>query len=139
MSGFTTFLSKLGKALATGLAIAAGVGPIVIPFLGSGKAASIASTAVNDFTAIGQTVVSAEALIQGAGTGAAKLAAATPLVTQIIQTSELVAGKKIANEALFVQGSSKITSGMADVLNSLEANAVQTSGTPLVVPAAISA
>jgi len=41
-------------------------------------------------------------------------------VSQLIQQSELVAGKKIKNEELFIQGCTSITSGAADVLNSLE-------------------
>lgn len=130
MGKVATFLSKLGKGLAEGLAIAAGVGPLIAPFLGS-KAGADVTTGVNDLTAIGQVVTTAEALIQGTGTGAQKLAAASPLVAQIISTSELVAGKKIQNEALFTKACQEITGGVADLLNSLSADAVQTSGNPL--------
>ncbi len=135
MSGFTTFLGKLGKALAQGLAIAAGVGPIIEPFLGS-KVQTAVTTGVNDLTSIGQLVATAEAMIQAPGSGAAKLAAASPLVAQIISTSELVAGKKITNEALFTKACQEITGGVADLLNSLDAGAVNTSGNPLPPPAA---
>jgi len=132
-----TFLSKLGKVLATIVniaSVAAGVGPILQGFLGS-KASAVVGTAVNDLTAIGQTVLSAETIIQTPGSGATKLAAATPLVAQIIQTSELVAGHKIANEALFIQGSQKITSGVADVLNALHPDGVPNpSPTPTIAP-----
>ena len=127
-----TFLSKLGKVLGTVVniaGIAAGVGPILQGFLGSAgaaKAAVTVGTVTNDLTAIGGVVVQAEAIIQTPGSGSAKLAAATPLVANIIQTSELLSGKKIANEALFIQGSQKITSGMADVLNALHPDAVNT-------------
>lgn len=131
-----TFLKKLGQILASIAGVAAGIGPIVLPFLGSGKAASVATVGINDLTSIGQVVVQAEALMQTPGSGAAKLTAATPLVAQIIQTSELVVGKKIANEALFLQGSAKVTSGVADILNSLDANAAQ-STTGGVAPPAI--
>jgi hypothetical protein len=134
MSGFTTFLGKLGKALAEGFSIAAGVGPIIAPFLGS-KAQAVEGTVQNDLTSIGSVVTMAEALDQTPGNGAAKLAAATPLVAQIIMTSQLVSGKKIANPALFTQGAGKITSGLADILNSLDASTVQTSGAPLSTPA----
>jgi hypothetical protein len=132
MSGFTTFLSKLGKALAVGLSIATGVGPLLQPYLGS-KASTVVGTTVNDLTAIGQVVTTAEALIQTPGSGPTKLAAAAPLVAQIIQTSELVAGHKITNEILFTKACQEITSAVADLLNSLDANAVQTSGQPLPV------
>lgn len=133
-----TFLSKLGKVLATIVNIAgmaAGIGPILQGFLGS-KVGAVVGTAVNDLTAIGQTVLSAETIIQAPGSGAAKLSAATPLVAQIIQTSELVAGHKIANEALFIQGSQKITSGVADILNALHPDGVPnpTSPAPTIAP-----
>ena len=120
-----TFLAKLGSFLAKAVAIAAGVGPLVAPFLGA-KVQSVESKAVNDLTAIGQVVVQAEALIQGTGTGASKLAAATPLIVSIVKTSELVSGHKIANDTLFTQGAGKIASGVADILNSLDEGAVKT-------------
>ena len=44
-----TFLKRLGTILAKGVAIAAGVGPMVRPFLGSGKAGQIEEAAINDY------------------------------------------------------------------------------------------
>lgn len=117
-----TFLKKLGQILVNIAGIAAGVGPIIVPFLGSGKAAQVAGTAVNDLTAIGSTVVQIEtafAAIPNA-TGAQKLAAAIPLVGNIIKTSELVVGKKIANEALFTQAIQEYTQATVDLLNSID-------------------
>jgi hypothetical protein len=119
-----TFLKKLGMFLARATAIIAGISPIVIPFLGS-KAGAIASTAVNDFTAIGQQVLQVEAVLQTPGSGAQKLAAAVPLVQGIIQTSELVAWHKIANEALFTEGCQDITNGTAKILNALSPDGVK--------------
>src|SRR5579862_4153702 len=126
-----TFLQKLGSILATGVRIAAeaaGIAPLVAPFLGSAapKVENAIATGATDLTQVGQVVVSAEALLQGPGSGASKLAAATPLVQSIVQTSQLVDGKKIAYPTLFTQGCSKITSGVADVLNSLHEDAVKT-------------
>lgn len=128
-----SFLKKLGQVLAKGIAIAAdvaGLFPLVQPFLGSSatasKAGQIVQTATNDLTSIGQTVVTAEALIQAPNSGSQKLAAAAPLVEQILKTSELVSGKHIANEAAFSAAAQKITSGVADLLNSLDQNAVKT-------------
>lgn len=123
MSGFTSFLKKLGQVLAKGAAIAMGVEPLILPLLGSAQAPAI--KAVNDLTAIGQVVVQAEALIQGDGSGPQKLAAATPLVANVIKTSELLSGKKIANEAAFTAACQGITSNMADLLNSLSPDSVK--------------
>ncbi len=65
-----TFLSKLGKILATVgkiAAVAAGMEPLIQPFLGSAKAQSVAGTTVSDITQIGQVITSAEALLQNKG------------------------------------------------------------------------
>jgi hypothetical protein len=116
-----TFLKKLGQILLKVVGIAAGVGPVITPFLGSGKAGQVTGTVVNDLTSIGSLVVQIEtafAAIPGA-TGAQKLQAALPLVSNIIKTSELVSGKKIANEALFTQACQEYTQATVDLLNSI--------------------
>jgi hypothetical protein len=138
MSGFVSFLQKLGKYLAEGVAIAAGVGPLVSPLFGSksGVVQSSITTGVNDLTAVGGVVVQAEALLQGSGNGAAKLATAAPLVANIVKTSELVSGHQIANNALFIQGCTDLTNAVAEILNSLSSNGVNSSGTVIsTVPA----
>lgn len=121
-----TFLKKLGAILAKAAAIAIGIGPIVTPFLGSGKAGAIATTATNDLVQIGQIVATVEAVVQTPGSGAQKLAAAVPLVKGIIQSSELVIGKKIANELLFEQACTEMTQAVVDLLNSIDQNEVKT-------------
>ena len=123
-----TFLKKLGQVLLKVVGIAAGVGPIITPFLGSGKAAQITGTAVNDLTSIGSLVVQIEtafAAVPGS-TGAQKLQAAIPLVANVIKTSELVAGKKIANEALFTQACTEYTQATVDLLNSIHPDEAKT-------------
>ena len=120
-----TFLKKLGQILVNLAGIAAGIGPIITPFLGSGKSAAVAGTVVNDLTAIGSTIVQIEtafAAVPGS-TGAQKLQAAIPLVGNIIKTSELVVGKKIKNEALFTQAIQEYTQATVDLLNSLDESA----------------
>jgi len=116
-----TFLKKLGTILANAAGIFAGIGPIITPFLGSAasQASSAIGTAVNDLTAISQVVVQVEAVLQAPGSGPQKLIAATPLVIQILKTSQIVAGKQIADEALFAKAAQEITSGVADLLNSI--------------------
>ena len=122
-----TFLSKLGQFLAKALVIANFGEPLIQPFLGAAapKTAQVVAAGVNDLTQVGQVVVQAEALIQGPGTGASKLAAASPLVANIIKTSELVSGKKIANDALFASSCTAITSAVAGSLNSLDESVVK--------------
>lgn len=132
-----TFLAKLGSFLAKGIALLSGLGPLISPLLGA-KAQTATNIAVNDLTAVGQVVVSAEAIL-GAGTGPAKLAAAAPLVVNIIKTSELISGHKIANEALFIQGCTNVTSAVAQILNSLSSDGVQSQGQPIAIPPATNA
>lgn len=130
-----TFLSKLGKVLATVVniaGIAAGIGPILNSFIGS-KVTSVAGSIVNDLTAIGGIILQVEAILGGGGNGADKLAAATPLIANIVQTSELVSGHKIANESLFIQGCQKVASGVADILNSLSTSNVPDPGKVITV------
>jgi len=126
-----TFLSKLGKFLAQGISMAAGVWPLVAPLFGSKVSSATATIVGNDLTSVGQVVVQAEALIQGSGTGPQKLAAAAPLVANIVKTSELVAGHSIANESLFIQGCTDLTNAVAEILNSLSTANVNSSGTPV--------
>jgi hypothetical protein len=123
-----SFLKKLGQILLEVVGIAVGVGPIISPFLGSGQVAQVTRTVVNDLTSIGSLVVQIEAAFAAVpgSTGAQKLQAAVPLVANIIKTSELMAGKKIANEALFMKGCTEITQGMVDTLNSIDGGEAKT-------------
>lgn len=113
-----TFLKKLGTILANLAGVAVGIGPIIAPFLGSGKVAAGVNTGINDLNAVASVVLQMETALQGK-TGADKLAAAIPLVGNIIKTSELVSGKKIANEALFTQAIQEYTQATVDLLNSI--------------------
>lgn len=128
-----TFLARLGSFLARGIAVLTGLEPLIAPLFGSkaNQAAGVVTKISNDLNAIAQVVVTAEAVIQTPGSGAQKLAAAAPLVTNIVRTSELVSGHEIANEALFIQGCTNITSGVAQVLNSLKPDNVKSQGQPL--------
>lgn len=126
-----TFLKKLGQVLLKVMAVATGIGPIIEPLLGSGKAATGVTTGINDLTSIGQVVVQIETAFAAIpnSTGAQKLAAVIPLVSNIIKTSELVVGKKIANEALFTQACTEYAQATVDLLNSIHPDAVQTTTT----------
>jgi hypothetical protein len=123
-----TFLKKLGLAIVQGIAVASGIGPIVAPLFGA-KGGVVVSTVTNDLTVIGQLVAMIEAALQGAKSGAEKLAAVVPLVANVVRTSELVGGRHVADENLFIQGIQKMVNGVVDVLNSLKAD-VPTSGDP---------
>jgi len=120
------FLKKLGTILANVAGIAVGIGPIITPFLGSGKAGSIASTTTNDLTLIAQLVLQAEAMMQQTP-GAQRMTAVLPLITNVIKTSELVSGKKIADEATFNKGCQEVAQGVFDVLSGIHGDEAKTS------------
>jgi len=109
------FLSVLGKILVTGSKIVTGLGPMLpIP-------QSTAIRLQDTLAKIAEIVVSVEAFGTILNTpGPEKLRAASPLVGQIILQSDLLTGKKIDDPVLFQKGIASITSGMADVLNSIK-------------------
>jgi hypothetical protein len=122
-----SFLKKLGEVLLTAGASAVGFGPLIAPLFGSGgaKVGQEIAAVSNDLTSIGSTVIQIEVALNGKS-GAEKLAAAVNLIGPIIRTSELVAGKQIADPALLTKGIQEITQGVVDVLNSVHADSVKT-------------
>lgn len=115
--GFMGWLKKVGQVVLKIVGIGASLLPMVsgISPVGIGsELAKIAKVLV--------TVEQVSTAMQGpdAKTGSQKLRAAVPQVAAIIQTSELMVGKKIKDEAAFEQACTNITSGFADLLNSLE-------------------
>ncbi len=120
-----SFLKKLGIVLAQVGATAVGLGPIVAPLFGSnaGKVAQGISSVVNNLTQVATIIAQIEVALSGKE-GVEKFRAAVALVGPIIRTSELVSGKKIADEVLFQKGVQGITQGVVDVLNALKAESV---------------
>ncbi len=107
------WLGIIGQVLLKATEILAGVGPLFPT-----KAAQV-GVVVSDLAQIDAIIVNVEAMGQVVGlSGEQKLAAAAPLVAQIILQSTALAGHEIANHDLFMQGVTKIASGTADVLNS---------------------
>jgi hypothetical protein len=112
-----SFLSKLGQVLAKAAGIATGIAPVLTVMSPFGPA-------IGELQAIATVIANTEAIRQAIGLpGTQALKAATPLVAQEILKSALVAGKKIENETLFMQGSQKIADGMVDILDSIHEDA----------------
>lgn len=120
------WLKKVGLTVLKCVGVAAGFLPIAQaisqPLAGVNE--SVANL-TDDLTKIAAAVQTVEVVVgaisdPNAKTGSQKLKAVTPLVAQIIQVSELMAGKKIKDEAAFVNACSTISGGVADLLNSLE-------------------
>lgn len=120
-----SFLKKLGTILANAAGIAAGIGPIIKPFLGDKS--GVLESGINDLTQVAQIVTMVEAVVQTPGSGAAKLAAATPLVLQVLRTSEAFSGKKISNQALAEKGAADIVTGIVEFMNAIDGGEAKTS------------
>jgi len=120
-----TFLKKLGQILLKGVGIAASIGGLSLPFLGSGKAAQIGTTVINDLTQMSSMAIAIEAALQGKP-GTEKLAALIPLITNIVRTSEVVSGKKIADEAKFTLACQEYAQATVDLLNSIHPDEAKT-------------
>ena len=121
-----SFLAKLGKVLLTEAASITGILPVIQPLLGrNNKLEPVAAKITDTLTLIGTSVVTIEMALNGKQ-GAEKFAALVNLVGPLIRTSELVAGKEIANEAMFQKGINEIAQGAVDILNSLKESGVKT-------------
>lgn len=126
----SSLLSKIGAALNAVnpvLAIASG---IILPFLPQDKQAveqRAMTTALSDLGVLGGIITNVEAVGQALNiAGPDKLRAAAPQVAQAILGSALLANHKVANAALFTQGSTKMADGLADILNSLSDSGIST-------------
>lgn len=117
----TTWLKKVGEIILKGVEIVSGIAPIVSASLpGSAGTVQVVSQDLAQIATVIQEVeVMGQALKQP---GPQKLTAAAPLVAQIVLQSSILAGRSIANEALFTQACSEIAGGVADLLNSLKAD-----------------
>jgi hypothetical protein len=125
-----TFLKKLGGILVAGLGLFTGIWPLLKNAIPGASTNTTVATVENDFTKVANVIVGVEATIAAisdpnAKTGAQKLQAAAGQVAGIIRASELISGKKIANEALFIEGSTDVTNGFAKILNSIHPDAAQ--------------
>lgn len=113
------FLANFGRILLKFTAIAAGVAPLVSAAVP--QASGAITLALSELQQIASIVQQAEVFGQAlALPGAQKLTGAAPSVAQLILQSAILVGRKIKDPARFQRGVTAITSGMADVLSSLD-------------------
>jgi hypothetical protein len=117
---FLSFLKKAGQVLANVASVEAGLEPIF-------KAAlpAAAGATVDKLDLIFKSVVATEGMFATAfptgQTGPQKLLAASSLIGPVLSTVDTVTGKPIADEAALVAAIQKITGGVADYMNALQA------------------
>ena len=122
--GFVSVLGKIFSDIQKGIQIFEGIEPIAYPFLPAGVQGTVQQV-TDDLTMVGNAVTNAQAVVAALNipgeTPAQVVQAAQPLVSNIISASELAAGKRIADEALFTKACQEFTQATVDLLNSLEA------------------
>lgn len=121
------FLSKLGAAALKFTQIAVGVAPVVSQAVP--QSAGVVGAAVSEIGQLADIIQLVEVAGQAAGQkGPQKLTMAAPLVAQAVLRSSALAGKKIADDALFQKACAGIAGGFADLLNSLHPDGVRAEG-----------
>jgi hypothetical protein len=124
------FLRKLAAGILTGTKAFIGLAPILSAI--EPRYAPQISAASTDLSALGDLVVNTEvaaANLQANGTtltGEQKMQLFLPLVYQYVTTSNLVAGKKIADPAELQAGAALIAQGIFSVVNALHEDTVST-------------
>ena len=117
-------LSKIASITVKALATWTGFEPLIRGFLppnAQGKIEPIVDTILEVRDVI-ITVEEIAALSSLDIKGTEKLRIAGPLVGKVVLRSALVANRKVKDEQLFIQGTTKVAGGMADILNSLDDN-----------------
>jgi hypothetical protein len=137
-----TWLKKFGTVVLKIIGVASGL------LTGGGAQAiegefpqttGVINTVESELTAVATVITDVEIAFGGAAavaptvagaalpaqSGALKLAAATPLVQQIVAKSAFMKGQKVKNTELYQSAVKGLTSSMADLLNSLDPSTIQ--------------
>jgi hypothetical protein len=117
------WLTKIAQAALKIVGVVTGFAPIIQGAVAGTSAASTVNSITDDFTKLGGVVTSVETIaqsLQGDASVEDKVKAALPLVSQVIQASELLTGKKIADESAYQTALTQITTGVFTLLNAIE-------------------
>jgi hypothetical protein len=128
MSGVVTFLKKAGTLLVNAVSVIE-LGYPVLGKLLPAKVQGVADTVITDLEQFSGTVTSVEAMasaIPSGLTGEQKFAAALPGITRAVAQSSVLAGKKIADDALFQKACSEYAQATVDLLNSIDPASIVT-------------
>jgi hypothetical protein len=137
------WLKTVGMDILKGITIATQIAQGIDPLVQNTAIGKTFNTITSELGTIGNltTIVESTANALGANTGANKLAAVLPYVSSLVQSSELIAGKHIADEAGFEAGCTSIINGVVQIQNSLKAQSTQSTPAqpPVSAPAPVSA
>jgi hypothetical protein len=129
---FTSFLKTFAADLLKGISIASAVAQGVDPLISAANPAAgkTLATVTSDLATIGNLATLAETMAQAitsAPAGPQKLAAVLPYASTLIQQSELMAGKQIADESGFLAGVTQVINGVVAILNATKKTGNQAS------------
>jgi hypothetical protein len=127
---FSSFLKTFAADLLKGISIASAVAQGVDPLIKASNpaAATTIEHAMSELGTIGNLATIAETMAQAITTapaGPQKLTAVLPYVSTLIQQSQLMAGKQIADEAGFMAGVTQVINGVVTILNSTKKSGEQ--------------
>lgn len=128
MGGFVSFLKKAGTLLVNAVSVVE-LGYPVLGKLIPKQTAGTVETVITDLEQMSGVVTSVEAVaaaIPAGLTGEQKFAAALPGITRAVAQSSIMAGKKIADQALFQKACNEYAQATVDMLNSLDAASIVT-------------
>lgn len=123
-----TWLIKAGQTLLKVVGFISGLTPLIgrtLPGEAGQEISQIGATVDQAFSVIQV----AEAMFAATGaekTGPQKLAAASPFIGKLLLSSETLLHAKIADQTKFNAAVTQITSSLSDLLNSLDANSLDT-------------
>jgi len=139
---FTSFLKTFAADLLKGISIASAIAQGVDPLISAANPAAgkTLATVTSELGTIGNLATLAETMAQAitsAPAGPQKLAAVLPYASTLIQQSELMAGKQIADEAGFLAGVTQVINGVVAILNATKKTAGSVANMPVapVLPA----
>jgi len=133
-----SWLKTIGTDILKGISIATSIASGVDPLIKNTAVGSKITAITSELSTIGNvvTIVESTADAVGAATSGSKLAAALPYVSSLIQASELMVGKHIADEAGFEAGCTQVINGVVAILNSVKAvGQATTPASPTAAPA----
>lgn len=117
---FVSFLKRAGQILANVASVEAGLEPIF-----KGALPASAGPTIDKADLLFKQVVAIEGAFAAAfptgQTGAQKLIASASLIGPVLQSVDTIRGKSIANEAAYQKAVQTIAGGIADLMNSLNA------------------
>lgn len=117
------FLTKIGKLILKGTRYIIGISPTIQRVLPDGRV----ETFIDKLLEFQDVIIKMEAIGQVLHlSGANKLRGAGPLFAQVILGSGVMINRKIGDEAMFLRGATKMADGMADILNSLKDDKIET-------------